>query len=70
MTWSGLLKRAWREDGGQDLVEYGILVALVVVGSVALFPTIAARLGLLLSSGAGSWNDSVQQIWIPNDPAP
>ncbi|MEQ1573002.1 MAG: hypothetical protein ABL993_02020 [Vicinamibacterales bacterium] len=68
MTWSKLFKRALREDDGQDLVEYGILVALVVVGSVAIFPDIAEQLGRLLSSEVGSWNYAVQQIWIPNCP--
>ncbi|HEY1217870.1 MAG: Flp family type IVb pilin [Bryobacteraceae bacterium] len=35
---SGALMRAfWREDGGQDLIEYTLLLAFVALASAALF---------------------------------
>jgi pilus assembly protein Flp/PilA len=30
-----LLKRLWKEEEGQDLVEYGLLVVLVALGAIA-----------------------------------
>jgi len=67
----GLLHRLWREDSGQDLIEYGLIIALVVTASVALFPGIAARMGTAFSN----WGSTVQSIWIPwcpgtNTPCP
>jgi len=56
-----LLHRLWREDSGQDLVEYGLIVALVVIASIALFPQIATKMGAAFSS----WGSNVQSIWIP-----
>jgi Flp pilus assembly pilin Flp len=30
-----LLARLWNEESGQDLVEYGLLIALVAVAAIA-----------------------------------
>lgn len=40
------IRRFIVETKGQDVVEYGLLVALVVLGSVAIWNGIAATLGL------------------------
>lgn len=32
-----LLEQSWRDESGQDLVEYSLLLAFVVVVSAALF---------------------------------
>jgi Flp pilus assembly pilin Flp len=34
-----LLLRLWREEMGQDLIEYALLAALVATGSAILMPT-------------------------------
>ena len=59
-----LLRRAWREDSGQDLVEYGIIIALIVTATIALFPQIATKMGNSFSS----WGANVETIWIPSCP--
>ena len=33
-----LLLQLWREETGQDLIEYALLVALVATGSAILMP--------------------------------
>ena len=39
-----LLKRLWREEEGQDLVEYGLLLVLVSLGAVAAMGTLASAI--------------------------
>ena len=36
-----LLKRLWREEEGQDLIEYALLVALVALAATAGMNTLA-----------------------------
>jgi pilus assembly protein Flp/PilA len=36
-----LLNRLWKEEEGQDLVEYGLLVVLVALGAIAGMSTLA-----------------------------
>jgi Flp pilus assembly pilin Flp len=43
-----LFKRLWKDEGGQDLIEYTLLMAFVAMASAALF------------IGAGG---SIQGIW-------
>ena len=48
-----LLRQLWREDTGQDMTEYALLLAFVVMCSAAL-----------LLSGS----DSIEKIWtVTND---
>jgi Flp pilus assembly pilin Flp len=35
-----IMKRLWKEEGGQDLIEYVLLVALVALATAAAFPPI------------------------------
>jgi len=55
MTWLNAIRRLWRDESGQDLLEYALLVALialVAVGAVtaagtqvsAIFNQIAAAI--------------------------
>ena len=64
MTRWRLLKRAWREDSGQDLIEYALIIAILVTGTIALFPQIATKMGNAFSS----WGTNVENIWIPSCP--
>jgi pilus assembly protein Flp/PilA len=41
---NSLIKRLWSEEEGQDLVEYGLLVALVALGAVAGMNTLAGAI--------------------------
>jgi pilus assembly protein Flp/PilA len=40
-----LLRRLFREDDGQDLIEYGLLVGVITIGAIvaiqAIGPTVA-----------------------------
>jgi pilus assembly protein Flp/PilA len=38
-----LLDRLFRDDEGQDLIEYALLLGLITVGAVALITTIGDR---------------------------
>jgi pilus assembly protein Flp/PilA len=48
-----LLKRLWKEDDGQDLTEYALLVVLVALGSLAAMSSLATNISLAFSK-AGS----------------
>jgi pilus assembly protein Flp/PilA len=37
-----LAMRLWRDDEGQDLVEYGLLVVLVALGAIAAMQNLAS----------------------------
>jgi len=39
-----ILKRLWKEEEGQDLIEYALLVALIALGAAAVFPTIGTTI--------------------------
>jgi Flp pilus assembly pilin Flp len=53
--------RFWADDGGQDLIEYTLMLAFVALASAALFVgaghsinTIWSKAGAQLSTAAGS----------------
>jgi pilus assembly protein Flp/PilA len=39
-----LLKQLWKDEQGQDLVEYGLLLVLVSLGAVAAMGTLASAI--------------------------
>jgi pilus assembly protein Flp/PilA len=45
-----LIKRLWSEEEGQDLVEYGLLVALVALAATAGMNSIANAINTTLTS--------------------
>jgi pilus assembly protein Flp/PilA len=47
-----LIMRLWREEEGQDLVEYGLLLVLVALLSVALITTVGKQVSLIFSNAA------------------
>jgi pilus assembly protein Flp/PilA len=56
-----MIKRLWKEEEGQDLIEYALLVAFIALAAAAIFPTIGAsinavftRANTCLSSAAGA----------------
>jgi len=53
-----ILKRLWREEMGQDLVEYALVAALLALASVATFNNVAT---LLLTA----FSDSVTKLSSP-----
>jgi pilus assembly protein Flp/PilA len=51
---TNLLARLWKEDEGQDLVEYGLLLVLVALLSVAFITQIGNQLSSIFSNAASS----------------
>ena len=57
-----LLRTLWREDGGQDLIEYTLLITFVVIVTAGVF-------GIGSSSIAGIVNVSNSQISVASQHA-
>jgi Flp pilus assembly pilin Flp len=53
-----------RDRGGQDLVEYALLAALLAVVAAAAAPTVQTAIGTAYSS----WNTNTQDLWEPSNP--
>ena len=52
-----LIKRLWKEEEGQGLVEYAILIGLIVVGVIV----IVAAIGGWVTGRFGALNNDLQQ---------
>ena len=59
-----LLRALRRDESGQDLVEYGILLATIGIAGALVFPTIIEK----LSDNYVSGNTEIQADWEPCDP--
>jgi pilus assembly protein Flp/PilA len=53
-----LLKRLWKEEEGQDLVEYGLLIVLVALGAIAGMKTLATAINATFASAAANLSGS------------
>ncbi len=38
-----LLRRIWKEEDGQDLIEYGLLLAIITVGAITAIGLIGPK---------------------------
>jgi len=47
-----LLARLWKEDQGQDLTEYGLLLVLVALGAIASMQTLASAVSTVFGSAS------------------
>jgi Flp pilus assembly pilin Flp len=61
---SRVLRRLVRDQGGQDLIEYGLLAAAVAATGFALFPSILTSMAAMFQS----WAPAVNSIWEPSPP--
>ena len=52
MNMRNFLVRLWKEDEGQDLIEYGLLLVLVALLSVTFITTIGQKLSTIFSNAA------------------
>ena len=48
-----LLKRIWKEEEGQGLVEYGLILLLMVIIGVAIFTTFKPQIEQIFSNITG-----------------
>jgi pilus assembly protein Flp/PilA len=49
-----LLKRLWREEEGQDLTEYGLLMVLIALVAVASMQTLGSAISNIFSNAASN----------------
>jgi Flp pilus assembly pilin Flp len=56
--------RFWRDERGQDLIEYALLTALVLVGVVIAWPTILETIGTTYNA----FDTGTQGLWDPLPP--
>lgn len=47
-----LLKRLWKEESGQDLVEYALLLVLVALVAVSALKNLAAAINTVYDTAA------------------
>lgn len=48
------LVRLWKEEEGQDLTEYGLLLALVALAAIAAMKGLASGISAVFSNASGS----------------
>jgi pilus assembly protein Flp/PilA len=49
-----LLMRLWKEEEGQDLTEYALLLAIVALGAITVLPTLASAINNVFSLAASN----------------
>jgi len=49
---TAILERLWEEEQGQDLTEYGLLMVLIALASVASMQTIGTTISNVFSNAA------------------
>ena len=49
-----LLRRLWREDGGQDIAEYAVMLAVILVIVIGIVQLIGSSANNIFSSVASS----------------
>ena len=57
----------WRlvaEDGGQDLIEYALLAALVAIAGLTAINLLGAALG----SSYSGWDAATENLWVMPEP--
>jgi Flp pilus assembly pilin Flp len=48
-----MMKWLWKEEEGQDLIEYALLVALIALSAVAVFPAVGASINAVFTKANG-----------------
>ncbi len=53
-----LLRRLWKEEDGQDLTEYGLLLVLIALASIASMNSLASAINGVFSTAATNLSTS------------
>jgi Flp pilus assembly pilin Flp len=61
-----LTERFISDDGGQDLIEYGLLTAIIGIAGLLVMSTFSTKMGTAYSN----WNTAGQTAWQPCPPQP
>lgn len=59
-----LLVRLAVDDGGQDLIEYGLLAAIIGIAGILVLPIIEAK----MDAAWDLWTGGAYDDWCPDDP--
>jgi Flp pilus assembly pilin Flp len=59
-----LVGRLYREDDGQDLIEYVLLTGIIAIAAILIFPAMQDA----MVSTYQEWNSDTQAIWIAPPP--
>ena len=51
-----LFKRLWKEEEGQDLTEYGLLIVLIALGAIVAMNTLASAISNTFKQAAANLN--------------
>ena len=55
----------FRDESGQDIVEYGLLASIIAIAGILFVPTISTKMGANFSG----WGTAVYNLWVPANPA-
>jgi Flp pilus assembly pilin Flp len=61
-----MLRRFLKDERGQDLVEYGLLAAIIAIAGALILPQIAPK----MNTAYQNWGTQVYNIWVPPPPVP
>ncbi len=61
-----ILVRLWKEEKGQDLIEYGLLAAIIGIAGSLVLPLIGPK----MAAAFQSWGVNTYNAWQPPDPVP
>jgi pilus assembly protein Flp/PilA len=63
---AALIRRFLTDESGQDLIEYGLLAAVIGIAGYLVLPAIAPKMGNAFSQ----WGTQVYNAWVPPAPVP
>jgi len=61
-----LAARFRADDSGQDLIEYGLLTAIIGIAGLLVLSTLSTKMGAAYTG----WNTAGQNAWQPCPPQP
>jgi pilus assembly protein Flp/PilA len=59
MQMKGILKRLWKEEEGQDLTEYALLVVLIALAAITAMNTLAGAITNIFNNAASNLTTTV-----------
>jgi pilus assembly protein Flp/PilA len=59
MEMKTLLVHLWKDEDGQDLTEYALLLALVALGAIAAMSTLGSAINSAFSGATSTLNNAV-----------
>jgi len=63
---SGTFRRFLADERGQDLIEYGLLAAIIGIAGALVLPLIGPKMAGALQL----WGGNIYNAWQPPNPAP